>query len=44
MIGKEAINIAAAGVGNPIKEDVCLVSILNLANRIAEKRVIINPI
>ena len=43
MIGKEAINIAAAGVGNPIKEEVCLVSRLNFANRIAEKIVMINP-
>ena len=44
MIGKEAINIAAAGVGNPIKEEVCLVLILNFANRIAEEIVMINPI
>ena len=35
--GIAAIKIASAGVGNPIKEVVCLVSILNLANRIAEK-------
>ena len=37
IIGKDAIKIAAAGVGNPIKEMVCLVSILNFANLIAEK-------
>ena len=30
-------NKAFAGVGKPIKEDVCLVSMLNLANRKAEK-------
>lgn len=33
----EAMNIELAGVGNPIKEDVCLSSILNLAKRRAEK-------
>ena len=38
IIGKDAIKIAATGVGNPIKEVVCLVSILNFARRIAEKR------
>ena len=37
IIGKDAINIAAAGVGSPINEDVCLVSILNFAKRIDEK-------
>ena len=37
IIGKEAINIAAAGVGSPINEDVCLWSILNFAKRIDEK-------
>ena len=37
IIGKDAINIAAAGVGSPINEDVCLVSMLNFAKRIDEK-------
>ena len=36
-IGKDAMNIAEAGVGSPIKEDDCLVSILNFAKRIDEK-------
>jgi hypothetical protein len=31
------MKMAFAGVGNPIKEDVCRVSILNLANLNAEK-------
>ena len=35
--GIAAITIANAGVGKPIKEVVCLVSILNFAKRIAEK-------
>ena len=35
--------ILVIGVGNPIKEEVCLESILNLANRIAEKIGINNP-
>lgn len=43
IITKEAIKIATAGVGNPIKEESCFLSILNLANLIAEKRVMINP-
>ena len=34
---REATNIAFAGVGIPIKEDVCRESILNFANRKAEK-------
>ena len=37
IIGNEAIKIAAAGVGSPIKEVVCLLSILNLESRIDEK-------
>jgi len=35
--GIAAIKIADAGVGKPINEVVCFVSILNFANRIAEK-------
>ena len=35
--GIAATKIASAGVGKPINEVVCLVSILNFANRIAEK-------
>lgn len=35
--GKDAINMALAGVGTPIKDSDCRVSILNLANRMAEK-------
>ena len=35
--GNEAIKIAQAGVGKPIKLSVCLSSILNLAKRMAEK-------
>ena len=35
-IGKEAINIATIGVGRPINDVLCLWSILNLDNRIAE--------
>src|ERR1035437_6895793 len=41
--GSAAIKIVFAGVGNPIKESVCLVSILNFANRIAEKIVTKKP-
>ena len=37
--GNEAINMALAGVGNPMNEVVCLVSILNFANLNAEKMV-----
>ena len=33
-----------AGVGTPMNELVCLVSILNLANRTAEKTVMRNPV
>ncbi len=36
--GKEAINKALAGVGKPIKTSVCLLSLLNLANRNAENK------
>ena len=39
MSGKETINKVLAGVGSPMKELVCRVSILNLANRNAEKMV-----
>ena len=35
--GIAATKIAGAGVGKPINEVVCLVSILNFANRIAER-------
>ena len=35
----EQMKIALAGVGNPINESVCRVSMLNLANRNAEKTV-----
>ena len=38
----EQINSALAGVGKPINESVCRVSILNLANRNAEKAAMIN--
>ena len=31
------MNIADAGVGSPINEDVCLESVLNFAKRIDEK-------
>ena len=41
--GNEHIKIQLAGVGTPIKESDCRVSILNLARRIAEKIVIKNP-
>lgn|SRR5690554_4157473 len=41
--GKLKIKSALAGVGNPIKESVCRVSILNLAKRIHEPKVMINP-
>ena len=34
---REAINIAFAGVGRPMKDDICRVSTLNFANRKAEK-------
>ena len=44
IIGKDAMKIAAAGVGSPIKEALCLSLILNLAKRIAEKIGIKNPI
>ena len=37
IIGKDAMNIADAGVGSPKNEDVCLVFILNFAKRIDEK-------
>ena len=37
IIGKDPINIAAAGVGSPINEFDCLLSILNFARRIDEK-------
>ena len=40
--GIEQIKIALAGVGTPIKEVVCLVSLLNLARRIAEKTGMMN--
>ncbi len=36
--GKEAINKAFAGVGNPINTSVCLSSLLNLARRNAENK------
>lgn len=36
-------NKVFAGVGKPIKEDVCRVSKLNFANRNKEKKGIINP-
>ena len=36
--------MATAGVGTPIKDDVCRVSLLNIANRTAEKIVIIKAI
>ncbi len=39
---KEHINKAFAGVGNPINESVCLVSILNFANLSAENTAIMN--
>ncbi len=42
--GIAAINIARTGVGNPINEVVCLLSILKLAKRIAEKIGISNAI
>jgi hypothetical protein len=42
--GKDAINIAFAGVGTPIKESVWRVSRLNFARRIAEKTGITNAI
>ena len=42
--GKLVINKAFAGVGNPIKEFDCLVSILNFANRMAEKTGIVKAI
>lgn len=35
--GSDISNNAFAGVGSPIKEDVCLSSTLNLASRSAEK-------
>ena len=35
--GNDATKIASTGVGRPINAVVCLVSILNFANRIAEK-------
>src|SRR5690625_4843213 len=38
------IRIAFAGVGNPIKEEVCRESILNFANLYPEAKVIVNPI
>ena len=37
MIGKDEINIAAAGVGTPINETPCLVSVLYFASLMAEK-------
>ena len=36
ICGMAAIKTANTGVGNPIKEVVCLLSILNFAKRIAE--------
>ncbi len=41
--GKEAINKAATGVGNPIKEVAWHLSILNFDKRIAEKTGNISP-
>ena len=41
--GNETKTIAFAGVGRPIKESDCRVSILNFARRKAEKTVIIYP-
>ena len=37
------MNNALAGVGSPIKDDVCRVSMLNLANRYPEANVIRKP-
>ena len=37
IIGKDPINIAAARVGSPINEFVCLVSMLNFNKQIDEK-------
>ena len=37
MKGKDATNIPIAGVGRPMKDVVCLSSILNLARRKAAK-------
>ncbi len=42
--GKLNINNVFAGVGNPIKLEVCLVSTLNFAKRYAEATVTNNPI
>ena len=42
--GIDPINMAFAGVGNPIKLSVCLVSILNFASRNAENTGIRNAI
>ena len=42
--GMEQIRSVFAGVGTPIKELVCRVSILNFANRMQEKIVIKNGI
>lgn len=42
MNGKDAINMAFAGVGKPIKFSDCRVSILNLASLNAEKTAIRN--
>lgn len=42
--GKEEMKMVFAGVGTPMNELVCLVSILNLANRTAEKTVMRNPV
>ena len=42
MKASEQINSALAGVGSPINESLCRVSMLNFANRNAEKTAMIN--